>query len=56
MCIRDSCSIFEHQVVSTPFILLARSLVKPDRTGNVPVKSGEYIIPSCHFIKQYTPR
>ena len=32
----NHCSIFELQVVSTPSILIARSLVKPDETGNVP--------------------
>ena len=31
-------SIFEPQVVSTPGILIARSLVKPDETGNVPIR------------------
>ena len=31
MCIRD-------RVVSTPGILIARSLVKPDETGNVPIR------------------
>ena len=29
----NKCSIFEPQVVSTPGILIARSLVKPDETG-----------------------
>ena len=38
MCIRDRCSIFEPQVVSTLGILIARSLVKPDETGNVPIR------------------
>ena len=34
----NQCSIFEPQVVSTPGILIARSLVKPDETGNVPIR------------------
>ena len=34
----NQCSIFESQVVSTPCILMARSLVKPDETGNVPIR------------------
>ena len=49
MCIRDrvrtevdtrgiQCSIFEPQVVNTPGILIFRSLVKPDETGNVRIR------------------
>ena len=49
MCIRDrvrtevdtrgnQCSIFKSHVVNTPHILIARSLVKLDETGNVPIR------------------
>ena len=34
----NQCSIFEPQVVSTPGILISRSLVKPDETVNVPIR------------------
>ena len=34
----NQCSIFEPQVVRTPGILIARSLVKPGETGNVPIR------------------
>ena len=34
----NQCSILESQVVSTPGILIARSLVNPDETGNVPIR------------------
>ena len=34
----NQCLIFEPQVVSTLGILIARSLVKPGNTGNVPIR------------------
>ena len=39
----NQCSIFECQVVSTPNILIARSLVIPDETGNVRIRRTNFV-------------
>ena len=50
----NQCSIFEPQVVGTPGILIARSVVKPDETGNVPIRVAN-ILDQAITLQSNTP-